>query len=195
MTKIYFVRHCEPNFNNHDDPTRELSEKGTADTKLVTEFLRDKNIIHVLSSPYKRAVDTVRPFADTFGLTVEINENFRERRVGNCWIEDFNSFSENQWADFDFRLEGGESLRQVQTRNIAALDTVLTNHAGQNVAIGSHGTALSTIINYFSPNFGCEEFIRIKGIMPWIVVFSFDGKDCTCIEGYDPFRKEMKRIL
>ena len=195
MTKVYFIRHCEPNFNNHHDLTRELSEKGMADTRLVTEYLWDKNICVVLSSNYKRAVDTVKPFADSLGLPVITEPNFRERQVDGGWIEDFNSFAKNQWADFDFKLSGGESLREVQERNIRALKAVLSDYEGKNVVIGSHGTALSTIINYFSPNFGCSDFIRIKGIMPWIVVFSFDGKVCTCIEGYDPFRKEMKRIL
>ena len=53
MTKVYFVRHAEPNYNNHNDALRELSEKGMEDRKLVTKFLADKNIDVVLSSPYK----------------------------------------------------------------------------------------------------------------------------------------------
>ena len=28
MTNIYFVRHAQPNYENHDDLTRELTEKG-----------------------------------------------------------------------------------------------------------------------------------------------------------------------
>ena len=31
MTNIYFVRHAEPNYSNHDDLTRELSTKGLQD--------------------------------------------------------------------------------------------------------------------------------------------------------------------
>lgn len=34
MTNIYFIRHAEPNFNNHDDETRELTEKGMNDRHL-----------------------------------------------------------------------------------------------------------------------------------------------------------------
>ena len=62
MTTIYFVRHVEPNYNNHDDMSRELTDKGIADSKLVTRFLSDKNVDIVFSSPYKRAIDTVRNF-------------------------------------------------------------------------------------------------------------------------------------
>lgn len=28
MTNVYFVRHAQPNYENHDDLTRELTEKG-----------------------------------------------------------------------------------------------------------------------------------------------------------------------
>ncbi len=28
MTHIYFIRHAEPNYKNHDDLNRELTEKG-----------------------------------------------------------------------------------------------------------------------------------------------------------------------
>ena len=54
MTTIYFVRHAEPNLSNHDDKSRELSSKGLQDRKLVTEYLKDKEIDLVISSPYKR---------------------------------------------------------------------------------------------------------------------------------------------
>ena len=53
--KLYFVRHAEPNYENHNDMLRELSNKGMKDRKLVTDFLTDKRVDIVLSSPYKRA--------------------------------------------------------------------------------------------------------------------------------------------
>lgn len=31
MTVVYFVRYKEPNYNNHDDRNRELTEKGLDD--------------------------------------------------------------------------------------------------------------------------------------------------------------------
>ena len=113
MTTVYFVRHAEPNYKNHDDMTRELTEKGLNDRKLVTEFLSDKAVDIVLSSPYKRAVDTVRDFAETKGFEVEIIEDFRERKIDSEWIEDFNAFSKAQWKDFNYKLSDGESLGEV----------------------------------------------------------------------------------
>ena len=65
MTQLYFVRHAQPLYRNHDDAGRELSPKGLEDRKLVTAFLMDKSIDAVLSSPYARAADTVRHLAAT----------------------------------------------------------------------------------------------------------------------------------
>ena len=187
MTNIYFVRHAEPNYNNHDDMTRELSPKGMKDRELVTVFLRNKHVDVVLSSPYKRAVDTVADFAYVHDLTISTVDDFRERKIDSAWIEDFNAFTRKQWADFHYKLSDGESLDEVQRRNIAALNEVIRQHENRTIVIGSHGTALSTIINYFVPQFGFDEFTRIKSIMPWIVHFSFCGKNCITIEEFDLF--------
>lgn len=187
MTNIYFVRHAEPNYDNHDDLTRELSPKGRKDSALVTEFFADKQVDVVLSSPYKRAVDTVAQVASLHGLPITTISDFRERKVDSCWIDDFDAFTRRQWEDFNYKLSDGEALAEVQKRNIAALREVIEQHKGKTVVIGSHGTALSTVIHYFVPRFGMEEFSRIKSIMPWIVRITFMGSACVGIEEFNVF--------
>ena len=41
MTTVYFVRHAQPNYENHDDLTRELTEKGLQDRMKIVEALRE----------------------------------------------------------------------------------------------------------------------------------------------------------
>ncbi len=173
-TNVYFVRHAQPDFLIKDDCIRPLSKKGNEDTMKVTEALMDKNITSIYSSPFKRSVDTIKDFAESTGLEIKIENDFRERKVGE-WVEDFKTFSQKQWEDFDFKLDGGESLREVQERNISALFEVINNNLGKRVAIATHGTALSTIINYFNPDFGYADFWNIVDKMPYILHFTFDG--------------------
>lgn len=187
MTTVYFVRHAEPNYNNHDDMSRELSAKGLEDRKLVTQFLMDKGIDVVLSSPFKRACDTVAEFAVTKGFEIQTMDDFRERKIDSCWIEDFNAFSRAQWADFNYKLSDGECLKEVQERNIAALNHVLKIYEGKNIVVGSHGTALSTIINYYDSSFGFDDFEKIRGLMPWVVKFAFEGTLCVGMEKINLF--------
>lgn len=174
MTRVYFVRHAEPNYENHNDAMRELSPKGMEDRKMVTSFFADKEIHAALSSPYKRAVDTIKDYTDSAGLEIITIDDFRERKIDSVWIDDFNAFSKMQWADFSYKLSDGECLAEVQERNIRALKQVVTDYAGKHVIIGSHGTAMSTILNYYDPDFGYEDFERIRRKMPWIVELDFD---------------------
>ena len=187
MTTVYFVRHAQPNYENHDDMLRELTAQGMEDRKMVTRFLSDKNVDMVLSSPFHRSVETVRHFADSKGLEIGIVEDFRERRIDSVWIEDFNGFCKKQWEDFSYKLSDGESLSEVQKRNIAALNQVLKDYAGKTIVVGSHGTALSTIVNYYDNSFGYAEFEKIRGLMPWVVEFNFDGLECVWLKQYNLF--------
>lgn len=189
MTRVYFVRHAAPNFDNHDDLTRELTAQGIKDRRLVTAFLADKGIDAIFSSPYKRAVDTMKEFAEVRKLEITLVNDFRERKISGEWIADFNGFSKRQWLDFDFRLPEGESLREVQERNINALNRILETHAGKNIAIGGHGTAISAVIQYYDRSFGYKEFNEIKGLMPWIAEFSFEDGSCTGIKKHNLFQQ------
>lgn len=192
MTIIYFVRHAEPNYENHDDQSRELSAKGLRDRTLVTNFLSNKKITAALSSPYIRAIDTIREFTDRHNLKITLIHDFRERKVDSEWIPDFSAFCQRQWADFNYKLSDGECLSEVQKRNISALSSVLHQYKDENIVIGTHGTALSTIINYYDPTFDYFDFVRIKSLMPWIVKMAFDGENCITIEYYDLLQQKSE---
>ena len=44
MTRVYFVRHAQPEHAHEDDRTRPLTAEGIADSKIVLETLKDKGI-------------------------------------------------------------------------------------------------------------------------------------------------------
>lgn len=175
MTKVYFVRHAKPDFTVKEDLIRPLTQEGINDCKKVTEFLLNKNITKVFSSPYKRAIDTIKDFTDTIGLKINVIADFRERKIDDIWVKDFDKFANKQWNNFDYKLSGGESLSEVQKRNIKAIQDILAENENENIVIGTHGTALSTIINYFDNSFKYEEFKRIKDFMPFIMCITFNG--------------------
>jgi len=188
MTTIYFVRHAASDHQKPADALRPLTARGLRDRELVTTYLADKGVGLVFSSPYKRAIDTIEPFAAAHGLPVRLVANFRERRVsGGRWIADFDAYAARQWSDFDYALPDGESLRQVQARNVGALRRLLCLHDGEVMVVGSHGTALSAIIHHYDPTYGYADFQRIQHMMPWIVRFSFVQERCVQIATVDLF--------
>ena len=94
MTTIYFVRHAKPNYQNHNDRLRELTEKGLEDSRSVTAFLSDKKIDLILSSPYRRAIDTIKNFADKNEMPILIVDdsmisNLSAKASGKILISNF----------------------------------------------------------------------------------------------------------
>ena len=189
MTTVYFIRHAESDNSDHDNRNRPLTEKGFTDRGLVTEFLQDKNIDAVLSSPYKRAVDTVAEFASKQGLDIDKIEGFREQDEEG-WSDDEQYFIYNkkQWADFTLKSQTGESLANVQNRNIAALNDALARYKGKTIVVGTHGTALSTIINHYDKSYDFNGFLAMVNIKPWVVRMDFDDNSCVRIEKIDLFQ-------
>lgn len=88
-------------------------------------------------------------------------------------------------GDFDYKLSDGESLREVQNRNLNALSEVLCLYEEKNIVIGTHGTALSTIINYYQNTYGYNDFEKIRMLMPWIVKMHFKNNECLNITKID----------
>lgn len=173
MKTLYFVRHCAPDKTVHEDRIRPLTEQGRRDAQRLTERFRGVGVDRVVSSPYLRAMDTVRGIAEARGLTVETDDDLRERAVGT-WVEDFDTFARAQWSDMDYALPDGESLNTVMQRNLSALKRLLA-HPAETTVVGTHGTALCTLIRAFDADFGYDDFRQIQDVMPWIVKFTFDG--------------------
>ena len=176
MTTVYFVRHAFSDKTVRDDRTRPLTAEGLADSENVAELLKSLNIDVIISSPYKRSIDTVGSLARALNKEIITDEAFRERNAGNWFGENFLEFIEKQWADFNYHIPEGESLASVQERNIGALKKVLAEHGGKNIVIATHGTALSTIINYFDRDYNFKSFMRILNFMPYVVKMEFDGE-------------------
>ena len=175
MTKVYFVRHAQPEFSWKDDRTRPLTEEGRQDAAMVLDFLKDKKIDRFYCSPYKRSMDTIAQAADFFGKEILTDERLREREKGPEGNN--HGMFQKRWADHEYHEDGGESIAMVQKRNIEALHEILAANLGKEIVIGTHGTALSTILNFYDRSFGCEDFLRIIDWMPYIMELDFeDGK-------------------
>ncbi|MBD5129683.1 MAG: histidine phosphatase family protein [Ruminococcaceae bacterium] len=175
MTKVYFVRHAQSDSSVHDDRARPLTEDGRRDSKAVAWLLSGRNISYIASSPYTRTVETISPFAELSGLKINTYEDLRERSAGGWHGDNFFYFIEKQWADFNYHIEDGECLREVQERNIRVLKNLLAEHNGENIVVATHGTALSTMLNYYYPRFDFEYFKKIVNFMPFVIRLDFEG--------------------
>ncbi len=192
MTKIYFVRHAQPDSQWEDDRTRPLTDEGKQDAQIVLEFLRDKEIDVFYSSPYKRSYDTIAATAAFYGKEIITDERLRERKCGVEGNMFSNGLLKKRWENNDFHEEGGESINMVRKRNMEALEDILAENADKRIVIGTHGTALSSILSFYNAGFGLEDFLRIVDWMPYVVELTFDGDKLLSIEEHCHIEKEYK---
>ncbi len=171
ITKVFFVRHAQAE-HSEDDRNRPLTKEGTSDSRIVRELLKDKEIDVFYCSPYRRSLDTIRQAAEDYHMDILVDERLRERKVGPEGHSD--EMLRRRWSDSGFHEAEGESLLMVQKRNIEALQEILTKQEGKNIVIGTHGTALSSILNFFDPQFGYDDFIRIAAWMPYVIELDFE---------------------
>ncbi|WP_029695604.1 histidine phosphatase family protein [Lacrimispora indolis] len=177
MTRVYFVRHAQPDHGWEDDRTRPLTDEGREDSGKVLEVLKDKNINFFYCSPYKRSMDTIGESAAYYGMDIITDERLRERESGTNG--NHHGMFQKRWENHDFHEEGGESIAMVQERNVEALKEILQKNAGKNLVVGTHGTALSSILNYFDAAYDCDSFLRILDWMPYIIELDFEEELCT----------------
>lgn len=190
MTKVYFVRHAQPEHTWEDDRTRPLTEEGKRDSGIVLEFLKDKKIDVFYCSPYKRSMDTIAKAADFFGKEIITDERLREREKGING--NYHEMYQKRWKNHSYHEDGGESIQMVQNRNISALQEILSNNQEKNIVIGIHGTALSSILNYYNSDFGCENFLRIIDWMPYIIELDFEENTFLGLQKHCYIEKEFQ---
>ena len=156
-TKLLLIRHGETAWNAEhriqgqlDIP---LSPLGILQAARLAECLANESIDAVYSSAQSRAWLTAAPLAARLGLEVIAEPRLRERSFGIFegltldeiaarYPEEFKKWRERDPA---WRPEGGESGQQLINRVMAAVTDIGARHAGQTVALVSHGGVLDVI--------------------------------------------------
>ena len=191
MTIVFFVRHAQPLQSYADDRTRPLTDEGFSDTKAVLDILKDKNIDVFYSSPYKRSVDTIASTAAFYDKNIITDERLRERESG--YGGNNSALLQQRWSNHDYHEDGGESIAMVQKRNMEALKSILQENRNKNVVIGTHGTALSSILHYYNNDFKFEDFMRIINWKPYIIELDFDGEELVSMREHLHLEKVFEK--
>jgi len=174
MTKLIFIRHAASDYLVKDDATRPLTDAGLIAAQNIPALFTHTRIDQFYSSPFIRSINTIQYLANQYDKKIITRSNLQERKVG-IWVDNFFEYAQKQWHDFDYKIENGESLNEVQARNIAEVKRILRHHQNQHVVIGTHGTALCTILNYFNTQLNFDYFQSIVNKMPLFIELTFNG--------------------
>ncbi|RDW22089.1 histidine phosphatase family protein [Oceanobacillus chungangensis] len=157
MRKIYFVRHCSA-FGQHKDSP--LTNDGIMQAQLLADFFEEQNITfdQIVSSPYLRAVESIKPFAERAGIDIEVDNRLEERILSDEPIEDWLEELECSFNDYHYALPGGESANEVINRANEVLKPILNGHSVTNAIIVSHGNLLALVFSQFDKSFGFNQW-------------------------------------
>ena len=156
MIIIDLIRHGEPDTSIHDDFLGPLTSTGIRQAEVVSSKLQKQPYTHIFASPMRRSVETVVPLAKKQNVSIEINNLLIERKMPK-WFDSTQKFTDyinQQWLDFKYYQAGRESLQHAQSRYISFIKDKCRED--DYIAIGSHGTVMSTLYELVHPGKGFE---------------------------------------
>jgi 2,3-bisphosphoglycerate-dependent phosphoglycerate mutase len=150
MSRLVLVRHCE---SSGPYPECPLTERGREQAERLAGFLARYPIDALVSSPFRRARETIAPLAVATGLPVAVDPRLAERRMSAAPDPAWRDGLRRAFDEPDHRLPGGESARETVMRGRAALDELLASPHGLPAAV-SHGQLISLVLHAIDPGFG-----------------------------------------
>lgn len=132
----YIVQHAEKE-RFPGDPT--LTARGRQQARSLARHFKSCAVDVVVSSPYRRAVETARPVADALGLALQRDDRLRERMTWNGdqslqeFLREWNEATRNR----DLIPQFGDSSHAAGARFVAAVESsaalgvaILVTHGG-----------------------------------------------------------------
>lgn len=159
-TRILAIRHGRTAWNadgriqGHQDIA--LDALGRWQAQRLALALAEEDLQAIYSSDLQRARDTAAPLQRQHGLELVIDAGLRERAFGEFEGHSFAQI-EQRWPeqaarwrrrDDTFEPRGGESLRDLRRRIVAAVDRLASRHRGQHIVLLTHGGALDVLYRH-----------------------------------------------
>ena len=148
--ELLLVRHSEA---TGQEPEAPLTSEGYEQAEALAVLLRQEPIDRIVSSPFRRARETIAPFAERRGLVVHTDARLSERRLSERPIASWRDIVRSSFTDLEARAPGGESGRETLDRGWAAIEETLA--AGHRLPLlVSHGQLLALVLHSLQPDFG-----------------------------------------
>jgi broad specificity phosphatase PhoE len=170
-TRVFLLRHAEsanPDVFHGAESDVSLSERGRRQAEAVAPLLAAERPDVVVSSAMRRAVDTADPIARACGLTVRVEPELHERRVGALSGTPFRADGVwpqtlRRWTAGDTRYAppGAESFDDIRARVLPVWERVTEAHAGRTLVIVAHGVVCKVLLLSVLPGLTPADWERL----------------------------------
>ena len=150
MSKVYLVRHGQTAWNvgeifrgRADIP---LDDTGKQEVHLAGEALKDETLHAIYSSPLSRSMETAENIAKFHNIPVTPLDAIIDVSYGEWEGRENQEVKENYpelhdlWHHEPHKIKfpGGESLDEVRSRTMTALEELLAKHQNENFVLVAH---------------------------------------------------------
>lgn len=154
MKRIYLVRHCKA---VGQEPQAVLTEEGNQQAEELADFFQNENIEYIISSPFIRTINTIKPLSVLINQKIYIEDRLQERILSTTLLENWMELLERTYTDYDLKFEGGESSNEAVKRGIKVIEEMIARPEG-TILIVTHGALMSLIIRHYKKEFGFEDW-------------------------------------
>ncbi len=175
MTKFILIRHGKAEMSG-EDHLRKLDDDGLVQANSLCKKLLNifTGNVKIYSSPFVRAVQTIKPFADKIGQEIKLCEELKEIKMGKSEKLSKHEIIKKMWEDENFKTENGVSQSENYKDIKPFLSNLFENNNQDNVILVTHGNLLGIIIkHYFKKNFGFDEWKIMS--MPDLYELSYEA--------------------
>lgn len=138
-------------------PGVHINGYGQQQAEALSQRLASQKIDAIYSSPLERTVETAEIIARPHGLPVRIVDGIGEVRYGDWTGQSFEEIGK-RYADLwrtvqifpsHARFPNGESIYEMQTRAVQALEAIVQAHPEETVAVVSHADVIKACIAHY----------------------------------------------
>jgi len=158
MKTVYLIRHGESTENDRSSPIYQgeealLTELGESQARLIAERAARLPIDVIVTSPYRRAMQTADVVSKSTRLAVQVSPLFGEHRTptsfngrewGDALIASFDAWRRTAYM-FGKQYEGGENFAMIRDRAVDALKFLRERPEG-NIFVVTHGFFCRVIV-------------------------------------------------
>jgi broad specificity phosphatase PhoE len=171
LTRVFLLRHAEsanPDVFHGAESDVGLSERGRRQAEAVAPLLAAERPDVVVSSAMRRALDTAGPIALACRLTVQVEPDLHERRVGALSGTPFRADGVwpqtlRRWMAGDTRYAppGAESFDAIRARVLPVWERLTEAHAGRTLVIVAHGVVCKVLLLSVLPGLTPADWERL----------------------------------
>jgi 2,3-bisphosphoglycerate-dependent phosphoglycerate mutase len=151
---IYLVRHGKATGQAADAP---LTSEGIDQAEALAEFLLGVGISQIVSSPFARALKSIKPLSIRLNIEIKLDERLIEAALSTIDYSDWLDKLRESFSDFELSFEGGESSQAATDRAMAAINDALLL-ATAPIVVVTHGRLLTLMLKHFDSRYGFEEW-------------------------------------